>query len=125
MICWSPLSRFCFDHFSKATRVAVLPRHASSDLPVSTNAHEWHALIARGGLPLARRYMAEGVKQYVVYRIERPHSFFLRGQGRLSSVDANRVELADVVPEGGRSSSACTGSTPGGPIRPCRSDPCR
>ncbi len=84
-----------------ATRVAVLPRYGSPDLPVSTNAHEWHVLIARGGLPNARRYMAEGVRQYVVYRIERPHSFFLRGQGRLSSVEANRVELADVVPEGG------------------------
>jgi hypothetical protein len=45
--------------------------------------------------------MAEGARQYVVYRIERPHSYFLRGQGRLSGVAANRVELADVVPEGG------------------------
>jgi len=101
VICWSPLSRFCFDRFPMATRVAVLPRHGSTDLPVSTNAHEWHALLARGGLPLARRYMAEGARQYVVYRIERPHSYFLRGQGRLSGVAANRVELADVVPEGG------------------------
>ena len=101
VICWSPLSRFWFDRFPMARRVAVLPRHSSPDLLVSPHAHEWRAIAAHGGTALAMRYMSEGEKQYTIYRLARPRSFFLRGRGRLSAVDANRIELTEVVPEAG------------------------
>jgi hypothetical protein len=98
VVCWSPLSRFFFDHLGAARRVATLPRVQSPNRPVSANPHEWQALIARGGPALAARYMSEGEGQYAIYQLERPRSFFLVGKGRVALVDLNRIELADIVP---------------------------
>ena len=99
--CWSPLSRFCFDRHPGAKRVATLPRYATPGRPVSTNEHEWTAMIRRAGVEVARKYMFEGEGTYSLYRLDRPHTYFLRGSGRVVAVAPNRVELADVVPEDG------------------------
>ncbi|WP_435021881.1 hypothetical protein TA3x_002609 [Tundrisphaera sp. TA3] len=101
VICWSPLSRFWFDRFPGATKVATLPRVATPGWPASPNDHEWAAMTRRAGSIVARRYMMEGEGSYSVYRVERPHSFFLKGKGRLVSFGPNRVELADVEPQDG------------------------
>ena len=53
------------------------------------------------GRRLATRYLLEGERQYALYRIDRPRSYFLRGRGTMTAVAANRIELADVVPDGG------------------------
>ena len=52
---------------------------------------------ARGGPALHDR----GGGTYAIYRVDRPHSYFLKGKGRIVAVGPNRVELADVEPEGG------------------------
>ena len=101
VVCWSPLSRFWFDRFPMAARVATIPRYSTPGRPPSANEHEWRAMIERAGPAVARRYMLEGESSYAVYRLDRPHSYFLRGKGRLVAVAPNRVELADVEPEGG------------------------
>jgi hypothetical protein len=101
VICWSPLSRFWFDRFKPATRVATLPRLSSPDQPVSGNEHEWSTMIRLAGIDVARRYMLGEERAYAVYRLDRPHTYFLRGRGRLTSVEPNRIELADVEPDGG------------------------
>jgi len=101
VVCWSPLSRFWFDRHPGARRVATLPRSATPNRPVSANEHEWMAMIRRAGPEVARKYMFEGEASYAIYRLDRPHSYFLRGTGRIVSVAPNRVELADVEPEGG------------------------
>jgi hypothetical protein len=99
VVCWSPLSKFCFDGFSKAKVVATLPRAVSPGLRVCRDPVQWRALVARAGPEVASRYMLEGVGTYKVYLVERAHSYFLEGRGRLASLDANRVELADVAPD--------------------------
>ena len=99
--CWSPLSRFWFDRQPSAVKVATLPRYSTPNLPPSTNEQEWSAMTKRAGPEVARRYMLEGERSYSVYRIDRPRSYFLKGKGRITSVGPNRVELADVEPEGG------------------------
>jgi hypothetical protein len=101
VVCWSPLSRFWFDRFEPARRVATLPRYSSPTLPVSTNDHEWTSMIRRAGVDVARRYMFEGERAYAIYRIDRARSYFLKGKGRIVAVEPNRIELADVEPEGG------------------------
>jgi len=101
VVCWSPLSRFWFDRFPAAQRVATLPRYSTATLPVSTNEHEWSAMIRRAGIDVARRYMKEGEKTCAVYRLDRPHTYFLKGKGRIVAFGPNRVELAEVEPEGG------------------------
>ncbi len=101
VVCWSPLSRFWFDRFGPAKRVATLPRHSSPNRPVSANEHEWDAMIRRSGLAVARRSMIEGEGNYAIYRLDRRHSYFLRGSGRVVAVAPNRIELADVEPDGG------------------------
>jgi hypothetical protein len=101
VICWSPLSRFWFDHHPGARRIGTLPRFATPDRPVSSNEHEWRILVGRGGLEAARRYMGEGESQYAVYQLDRPRSYFLKGKGRLVASGPNRVEFADVEPEAG------------------------
>ncbi len=101
-ICWSPLSRFYFDRLPQATRVAVVPRwHTPPRGPVSPHPQQWQAMMSRGGPLLAMKYSSEADSQYVIYRIDRKHSFFLQGQGQLSAVDANRIEFSNVVPERG------------------------
>lgn len=101
VVCWSPLSRFWFDRYPAAHRVATLPRYSSHLLPDVPNRHEWEAMIPRAGAEVVTRYLMEGDWNYAIYRVDRPHSFFLRGLGRVTSVDANRIELADVVPHEG------------------------
>jgi hypothetical protein len=101
VICWSPLSRFWFDRFAPATRVATLPRLSSPDMPVSNNEHEWSTMVRLAGLEVARRYMLGGERTYAIYRLDRPRTYFLRGRGRIISVEPNRIELADVEPDGG------------------------
>ena len=101
VVCWSPLSRYWFDRFGLAKRVATLPRYSTANRPVSTNEHEWKTMILSSGLEVARRYMSEGEGAYAIYKVDRPHSYFLKGKGRVVSVGPNRVELADLEPEGG------------------------
>jgi hypothetical protein len=101
VVCWSPLSRFHFDCWAQAKRIATLPRFSSPDQPVSGNEHEWRALTALGGKALAERYMIEGEHTYVIYRVDRRHSYFLQGEGSVGAVDFNRIELTDVVPHDG------------------------
>ena len=101
VVCWSPLSRFWFDRFEPASRVATLPRFSSPNRPVSSNDHEWNAMTRRAGLDVARRYMIEGEGRYAIYRVDRARSYFLKGKGRIAAFGPNRIELADVEPEGG------------------------
>jgi MFS family permease len=101
VVCWSPLSRFWFDRYASAKRVATLPRYTTPDYPPSDNEHERVAMIKRAGREVARRYLLEAGRTYAIYRVDRPHSYFLKGKGRVVSVAPNRVELADVEPEGG------------------------
>ncbi|WP_406700584.1 hypothetical protein V5E97_17440 [Singulisphaera sp. Ch08] len=100
-VCWSPLSRCCFDQWGQAHRVMTIPRYHSPDQPISTNMQQWQALTRRVGPERAKQYMTEGEGQYNLYRIERPQSFFLNGQGRLADVTYNRIELADTTPQNG------------------------
>jgi hypothetical protein len=99
--CWSPLSRFWFDRFEPATRVATLPRHHTPGIGPSADPRPWEAMARRAGPQVATRYMVEGNSQYAIYRLDRPHSFVIRGRARLAAVDFNRIELADVVPHEG------------------------
>jgi len=102
VVCWSPLSRLCFDQWAGAHRVATLPRYHTPGRAVSLPPIEWRGLVTRGGASLAEQYAREGEGQYVIYRLDRPRSFFLLGKGRIASVDLNRIELTDVVPEHGK-----------------------
>ena len=99
VVCWSPLSRFVFDRFPGATRVGTFPRHATPGRPPANNERERNYIFGRAGLDIARRYIVEGESSYAVYRLTRPHSYFLRGRGRVVAVAPNRVELADVEPD--------------------------
>jgi hypothetical protein len=101
VVCWSPLSRFVFDRFGPARRVATVSRHITPGSLGSNNLDEWRGIASRAGIDVAKRYMGEGEGRYVLYRIERPHSYFLAGRGQFTSVDANRIELGDVEPERG------------------------
>lgn len=99
VVCWSPLSQFWFDMHPDARHVATLPRPATPGREVMPNEAQWRAIAKRAGVDVANRYMAEGVNHYRVYRVERPHSYFLEGSGRVAAFDYNRVELADVNPD--------------------------
>jgi hypothetical protein len=101
VVCWSPLSRFWFDHLPSASRVATIPRYSSRNRPVSKDRNAWEAIIRRAGFDVAEKYMLEGESNYAVYRLDRPHSYFLHGKGKIVRVDPDRIELADVEPEGG------------------------
>ena len=101
VVCWSPLSRFWFDRYPRAKRVATLPRYSTPGLPPSNNDHEWSAMVKRAGRDVALRYMLEGSTTYAVYRVDRPRSYFLRGKGRIVDVGPDRVELEGLEPEGG------------------------
>ncbi len=101
VVCWSPLSNFCFDQWEEAHRVATLPRYHSANRPISDNVYVHQALTSRGGPDLAARYISEGDGRYVIYRVQRTHSFVLTGEGRVAGVDLNRIELADLVPSEG------------------------
>ncbi len=99
VVCWSPLSRFVFDHLAGATRVKTLPRFATPGRPPANNDYERTAIIRLGGVRLAQKYILEGESTYAVYRLTRPHSYFLRGKGRVVAVAPNRIELADIEPD--------------------------
>jgi len=99
VVCWSPLSRFVFDRLPGAERIGVVSRYSTRYRPLNPDAHTWQALHARTDPATAMTYLTEGDTMYVLYRLARPHTFFLRGRGTLASVDFNRVELADVVPD--------------------------
>ncbi|MCA1685365.1 MAG: hypothetical protein LC745_05160 [Planctomycetia bacterium] len=99
VVCWSPLSKFCFDRYPRARHVATLPRWASPGQSVCNDPAQWRALVTRAGPEVATRYMLDGVNTYRVYRVERPYSYFLEGSGRVASWDANRVVLSDVAPD--------------------------
>jgi hypothetical protein len=101
VVCWSPLSRFWFDRYEPAKKVATLPRHSTPGRPPSNNEHEWPAMSRKAGPNVATRYMLEGEHTYAIYRVDRPRSYFLRGKGRIVSAEPNRIELADIEPEGG------------------------
>jgi hypothetical protein len=100
VVCWSPLSKFCFDRYPAAKRVATIRRY-SSDRPPPDNDHEWKSMVQRAGRDVAIKYMLEGDRSYAIYRVERPRSYFLQGKGRIVAVGPNRVELADLKPDAG------------------------
>ncbi len=99
IVCWSPLSKFCFDRYPAAQHVATLPRAASPELGISRDPVQWRALVALAGREVAGRYLSEGVDQVKIYRVDRPHSYFLEGAGEVVSFDANRVELRHLTPD--------------------------
>ena len=99
VVCWSPLARYAFDHMPGVLKVATLPRHSTYGRPPAGNEREWTSILRRAGPSIARKYVGEGESSYAVYRLDRPHSYFLRGKGRVVSVAPNRVELADVEPD--------------------------
>ncbi|MFO0907486.1 MAG: hypothetical protein U0794_03855 [Isosphaeraceae bacterium] len=99
VVCWSPLSRYAMDHFPLAKRVGTQSRPASRGLEIMRDEVQYRRLFAQAGPTVAARYMQEGVNQWALYRIERPHSYFLEGQGRLSAFTYDRIELADLVPD--------------------------
>jgi hypothetical protein len=101
VVCWSPLSRFWFDRCPSATLVATLPRYSSPRRPVSKNEHEWRTMDRLAGFEVAKKYMFEGEANYSIYRLQRPHSYFLKGKGRIVDVQPDRIELADVEPQNG------------------------
>ena len=98
VVCWSPLSKFCFDRYPPARHVATFPRAASPGMGVCRDQAQWRALVALAGPEFATRYMLDGVNTYRIYRVDRPHSYFVKGSGRVTAFDANRVELADLTP---------------------------
>jgi hypothetical protein len=100
VVCWSPLARFCFDEWEQAHRMAILPRHHSAGRPISDNAYARRALTSHDP-DLADRYLSAGEGQYVIYRVQRPHSFVLTGQGNVARVGFNRIELTDLIPSEG------------------------
>jgi len=101
VVCWSPLSRFTFDHWSGAEKVATLPRYHSKDMPVSMNPNEWNYIGSRVGPDRARELMLEGGRYYHVYRVDRPRSFFLVGEGQIDRADFNRLEMSGLKPSQG------------------------
>jgi hypothetical protein len=101
VVCWSPLSRQWFDHFPIATRVATLPRYTTPNRIPPPNSYVEESLIRRAGPDAARRYINGGEEYYAIYRIDRPHTYFLKGKGRIVAVEPNRIELADVEPDQG------------------------
>jgi hypothetical protein len=101
VVCWSPLSRFWFDHYAPATRVATIPRYSSPNQPPSNFQRQWSAIESKAGQDVAIRYMLDRDRTYAIYRVDGPHSYFLQGKGRIVSVAPNRVELADLEPERG------------------------
>jgi hypothetical protein len=40
--------------------------------------------------------------RYTIFELDRPHDYLANGRGRVAHVDYNRIELADLEPEGGR-----------------------
>lgn len=101
VVCWSPRSRFRFDRLATAQRVATLPRHSSPEPIGPPSESQWRAIATQAGPGVASRYLAEGERSYAIYRLDRPHSYFLRGKGEVTALDANRIELGDVEPEDG------------------------
>ncbi len=82
VVCWSPLSRFCFDRFESAARVASLPRLHTAGFGPPAGRRAWEVMARRAGPEVATRYIVEGNSHYAIYRIDRPHSFVIRGQAR-------------------------------------------
>ncbi len=60
---------------------------------------QWRAMATLAGVDVATKYLKEGVNHYRLYRIDRPHSFFLKGSGQISQQDANLIELRDLTPD--------------------------
>ncbi|HEU5117965.1 MAG TPA: hypothetical protein VFT74_15180, partial [Isosphaeraceae bacterium] len=100
VVCWSPLSRFWFDRIGVVEKVGTIPRYSTPGRP-SLVQSEGEAIARRAGNSVALKYMTEGDRFYCLYRVDRPHSFFLQGQGRVVRWDWNQVELADVEPSDG------------------------
>jgi hypothetical protein len=100
VICWSPLSRFVFDRIGVAEEVGTLPRYSTPGRPSTVQA-EGEAIARRAGNEEALRYMGEGDRFYRLYRVDRPHSYFVRGRGKVDRWDWNAVELSGLEPEAG------------------------
>ncbi len=98
VICWSPLSRYTFDFLPGAHRIAEVPRAATPGREIMADENVFRAIATRGGQALAYKYLREGVNHYVLYRLDQPHSYFLSGQGKVRSMDDNRIELTDLAP---------------------------
>ncbi len=103
-VAWSPLSRYVLDRFSLAKKVATLPRATSPELRAILDDVQWKAIADKAGDRVANFYLNEGVASYALYRLERPHSYFLTGKGQVTGMALNRIELADVEPEPGSNS---------------------
>ncbi len=100
VVCWSPLSRFWFDRIGVVEKVGTIPRYSTPGRP-SLVQSEGEAIARRAGNAVAVEYMSEGDRFYSLYRVDRPHSFFLQGKGRVARWDWNEVELADLEPSDG------------------------
>lgn len=101
VIAWSPLSRFYFDRLPAAQRIGSFRRYCTPYRQFTAELHTWDALHNAIGAKAAMQYLTEAESVYTLYRIDRKLSYALRGQAELSAVDFNRLELSNVVPEGG------------------------
>ncbi len=79
--CWSPLSRFVFDRFGPAHRVATLPRYVTPGSIGSNHPDAWRGIASRAGIDVAARYMAEGEGQYAHLPGRAPALVLPRGPG--------------------------------------------
>ena len=65
------------------------------------NPNEWNYIGSRVGPDRARELMLEGGRYYHVYRVDRPRSFFLVGEGQIDRADFNRLEMSGLKPSQG------------------------
>lgn len=98
VVAWSPLSRFVFDRMAGLERIASTPRWSSPGPAPPPPFEEYQAIARAAGESIAKRYLLEGSGRYVLYRIARPRTFFLSGQGQWLATDDNAVTLGDVLP---------------------------
>lgn len=98
VIAWSPVTRFVFDRFPGASRIDEIPRFVTRGLIVPAAERQWQAIADRSGADLANRYLREGGQNYVVYKLDRPRTYFLAGGGELVSSGPNRLEFRNVSP---------------------------
>lgn len=103
VVAWSPLARWRLDRQPGVLKLGEMSRWSTPGRPISEVAYQYQGkVIARSsGLDAARGYLDRPEGRYALYRVERPRSYFLRGTGRVESVDVNRVVLRDVVPKDG------------------------
>jgi hypothetical protein len=106
---WSPqdVRMFCDDYnigwivtWSRAGGRKFQQVREDPRLPLSTEFFSSLQFCERiATLPRATVHRDEN--EYAIFRVNREPSYFARGTGRVEKADYNRIELADLVPDGG------------------------